>query len=358
MTTEKAAGRRRARELGLTPGILTPGRLNAITDVANVRVGHTTLIERRSIRTGVTAILPHGGNPYQRKVRASLAVGNGFGKPTGVTQITELGTLETPIVLTNTLAVGTAVNALVSWTLSHPGNEDVRSVNAMVGETNDGKLNDIRTRAVTESHVLSAIAAAKEGPVAEGCVGAGTGVAAFGLKAGIGTASRKLGADRGGFSVGVLVQANFGGTLIMDGLHVAEALGVPTLSDEDGRPSDGSCMIVLATDAPVLERNLARMAQRCFLGLARTGSFLANGSGDYAIAFSTRNVVTPVGEAASVREWPNERMDPLFLAAVEATEEAVLNALCMATDMTGFRGRMFSALDLEWLHSFVSQARR
>lgn len=362
MDTEERGRRTRVRELGLRPGILTPGELNAITDVAGVRVGHVTLIGGGSIRTGVTAIVPHGGNPFQNKVRAGLAVGNGFGKPAGTTQIGELGVVETPIVLTNTLAVGTAYNALVSWTLSCPGNERVTSVNAVVGEANDGRLNDIRNRAVTEAHALAAIDAARGGPVAEGCVGAGTGTMAFGLKAGIGTASRKLEAHHGAFTVGALVQANFGGMLTIDGLRVGEALGLPVLRSADekkrraeGTPEGGSCMIVLATDAPVLERNLARLARRCFLGLARTGAFLANGSGDYALAFSTQNIVRTGGEFATVQEWPNERMDPLFLAAVEATEEAVLNALCMATDMTGFRGRRARALDLEWLRALVAR---
>jgi D-aminopeptidase len=262
--SEKGDGtRRRLRELGFAPGILPPGRLNAITDVEGVRVGHVTLIEGDSIRTGVTAILPHGGNPYREKVRAGLAAGNGFGKLAGATQIAEQGTIETPIVLTNTLAVGTALNALVAWALNHPDNEQVTSVNAFVGETNDGRLNDIRARAVTEAHVLAAIRSAQTGPVAEGCVGAGTGTVAFGLKAGIGTASRVLGDALGGFTLGVLVQANFGGTLMMDGLHVGEALGLPAGSHPAvDDVAGGSCLIVLATDAPVLERNLFRMAWR------------------------------------------------------------------------------------------------
>ncbi|MFP3942669.1 MAG: P1 family peptidase [Alphaproteobacteria bacterium] len=364
MSAANSRKRRRARELGLSPGILEPGPLNAITDVAGVRVGHVTLIEGASIRTGVTAILPHGGNLFQEKVRAGLAVGNGFGKLAGATQITELGVLETPVILTNTLAVGTAVNALVSWTLDHPDNEDVTSVNAVAGETHDGRLNDIRARAVTDAHVLEAIRAARGGAVAEGCVGAGTGTMAFGLKAGIGTASRRLSAHKSGFTVGVLVQANFGGVLMMDGLRVAEALGLPIPGGLDngpqaeGQSEGGSCMIVLATDAPVLERNLTRMARRCFLGLARTGAILANGSGDYALAFSTRNPVCRGSTAQTVEEWPNERMDPLFLAAVEATEEAVLNALCMATEMTGYRGRHAGVLDLEWLQRFVPERRK
>lgn len=343
----------RARELGFSPGILAPGRLNAVTDVAGVRVGHITLIEGQSIRTGVTAVLPHEGNLFQEKVHAGIAVGNGFGKLAGATQIAELGTLEAPVVLTNTLAVGTAVGAVVSWTLGRPGNEQVGSVNAVVGETNDGKLNDIRARAVSEDHVLAAVDGAGAGPVAEGCVGAGTGTVAFGLKAGIGTASRKLENRHGGFTVGVLVQANFGGTLIMDGRRVGESLGLLPFPGPD--PSTGgSCMIVLATDAPVLERNLTRMAGRCFLGLARTGSYLANGSGDYALAFSTANRLRPGTNVAHVCEWPNNRMDPLFLAAVEATEEAVLNALCMAADMSGHRGLHVVALDLATLRRLLT----
>jgi D-aminopeptidase len=285
-----AEERPRIRDLGVRPGIFPPGPGNAITDVAGVRVGHRTLIEGDSIRTGVTAILPHAGNLFQQKVPAAVYAANAFGKAAGFLQVRELGNLETPIVLTNTLAVGVAVDAVVAWTLARPGNEGVRSVNAVVGETNDGwAVNDIRARRVTASDVVAAIESAAAGPVAEGSVGAGTGTAALGWKGGIGTASRKLPERQGGVTVGALVQSNFGGVLTIDGVRVGERLGRYDFSDElerrPGPPESGSCMIVLATDAPLSSRNLERLARRAVLGLARTGSYKANGSGDFVIAF-------------------------------------------------------------------------
>ena len=292
LMTAPADARPRAREAGIEIGILPPGPLNAITDVAGVRVGHVTLNEGRSVRTGVTAILPHGGNLYQDKVPAGFAVGNGYGKFMGSTQILELGEIETPILLTNTLNVPEAASGIVDWTLRQPGNEEVRSVNAIVGETNDGYLNDIRARHVTRDHALAAIAAAEAGPVAEGSVGAGTGTIAFGWKGGIGTSSRRLRRALGGWTVGVLVQTNYGGVLDVAGVPVGRALGQYMLRDElQAASGDGSVIIVIATDAPLSDRNLERLARRAFLGIGRTGSPITNGSGDYAIAFSTHDGV-------------------------------------------------------------------
>jgi D-aminopeptidase len=277
----------RARDLGISIGVLPTGKLNAITDIPGVKVGHTTIIKGDTVRTGVTAILPHDGNLFQQKVLAAIYTGNGFGKLAGVTQVQELGTLETPIILTNTLSVSTAMNAVIDYTLQQKGNERVRSVNAVVGETNDGGLNDIRGRHVKNEDVLAAIKNAKNAIVQEGNVGAGTGTICFGFKGGIGTASRKLPATLGGYTVGVLVQTNFGGVLQIDGVPVGEELKKYYLSNELNNAEDGSCMIVVATDAPLDSRNLERLAKRAFMGLAKTGGIAHNGSGDYVIAFST-----------------------------------------------------------------------
>ena len=356
--------RPRVRDLGLEPGVLAPGTNNAITDVEGVRVGHRTLIRGDAVRTGVTAILPHGGNLFQNKVPAAVWVGNGFGKAAGFLQVRELGNLETPIVLTNTLSVGTALEAVVGWTLEQPGNEQVRSVNAVVGETNDGYLNDIRGRHVTAADVRAAIAAAAPGPVEEGSVGAGTGTMAFDWKGGIGTSSRVLPKSLGGWTVGALVQTNFGGVLTMDGLPVGEALGRYSFRQqiEPSEPStppnrgDGSCMIVLATDAPLSSRNLERLAARAVLGLARTGSFMSNGSGDFVIAFSTRNQVPfePKSLTRTVEEVHNDPMSPLFLATVEAVEEAVYNSLLKATGVTGIQGHKGEAISIETLRELMA----
>ena len=349
-----ATERQRVRDLGIEPGILQPGPLNAITDVAGVKVGQRTLIEGEGIRTGVTAIVPHDGNVFQWKVPAAVFPANAFGKAAGFLQVQELGNLETPIVLTNTLCVGTAVQALVDWTLRQPGNEDVQSVNAVVGETNDGYLNDIRTCAVRPLDVFLAIEEAEDGPVFEGSVGAGVGTTAFGFKGGIGTASRVLPESLGGFTVGALVQSNFGGVLTIDGMRVGEALGQFSYRraiDESG----GSCMIVLATDAPLSPRNLERLAARAVMGLARTGSFMANGSGDFVIAFSTRNA-TPNETVGSVREDEflyNDFTSPLFLATVETVEEAVLNSILMATTVTGREGHTAEAFPIERLVEMI-----
>lgn len=342
------AGRPRARELGIQPGVLEPGPANAITDVAGVKVGHVTLVEGDRVRTGVTAILPHGGNLFQEKVVAAVFVGNAFGKLAGSTQVRELGTIETPIVLTNTLAVGTAIQAVVRWTLEQPGNEDVRSVNAVVGETNDGRLNDIRLPSVTPEHVVKAIVSAAPGVVFEGAVGAGTGTVAFGWKGGIGTSSRRA---TGGYTVGVLVQSNYGGVLTIDGVPVGEEMkkgAVPLFQD-------GSCMIVVATDAPLTARDLERLAARAIFGLARTGSSYSNGSGDYAIAFSTApDARVRHGETAprSRATLPTDALSGLFQAALEATEEAVYNSLLKAGTMTG-NGVTVEALPLDRLKELL-----
>ena len=354
-----AEERPRIRELGVSPGILAPGPENAITDVGGVRVGHRTIIEGDSIRTGVTAVVPHAGNLFQQKVPAAVHVGNGFGKAAGFLQVQELGNLETPIILTNTLAVGTAIDAVVGWTMSRPGNESIRSVNAVVGETNDGWiLNDIRRRRVKPEDVVAAIESAKTGPVQEGSVGAGTGTVAFGWKGGIGTSSRRLPPTLGGWMVGALVQTNFGGLLTIDGVRVGERLGRFSFREElAGAPGsgDGSCMIVLATDAPLSARNLERLSKRAMLGLARAGSFVGNGSGDFVIAFSTRNLV-PYGSKEKLRrseEVENDAMDPLFLAAVESVEEAVYNSLTKATTITGAGGRTVEAIPIDRLRELL-----
>jgi D-aminopeptidase len=331
------AERPRARDLGVAPGVFPPGAANAITDVAGVRVGHTTLVTGDAVRTGVTAVLPHGRNLFRQKVPAAVFVGNAFGKLAGSTQVEELGTLETPIVLTNTLAVGTAVQAVVAYTLEQAGNEDVKSVNALVGETNDGGLNDIRGFPVTAEHVLAAIRSAAGGPVAEGSIGAGTGTRCFGWKGGIGTSSRVIPSQYGGYVVGVLVQTNFGGVLTVAGAPVGRELDRYAFGPEPGGTDGGSCMIVVATDAPLDARDLRRLAARAVFGLARTGSSFSNGSGDYAIAFSTAPEARVFhGEAVPRMRLllPSEGATPLFEAALEATEEAVYNSLFRATSVS------------------------
>lgn len=344
--------RKRARELGIAPGILPVGTWNTITDVHGVRVGHVTLIEGEDVRTGVTAILPHHGNIYQDKVPAGVAVGNGFGKLMGSTQVEELGEIETPIVLTNTLAVPRAAEAIMDWTLSQTGNEEVRSINPLVGETNDGVLNNIRKMVVTQEHVIKAIRRAASGPVAEGCVGAGTGTVCFGWKGGIGTSSRILPEKLGGYPIGALVQTNFGGVLQMDGIPVGKELGQYDLKEVlENDSADGSIMIILATNAPLSDRNLKRLAKRGLAGLTRTGTSMSNGSGDYVIAFSTSEAVRRTEERRSkvwaYPEVPNDLMSPLFQAAIEATEEAIYNSLCMAETMRGYKGRIINSLPLD-----------
>lgn len=341
----------RARDAGVIVGILEPGPLNGITDVEGVRVGQVTLVEGTKIHTGVTAILPHGGNIFQDKVPAGFVAENAFGKFMGSTQVAELGEVETPILLTNTLNVAEAAAGAIEWTLAQPGNEQVRSVNAVVGETNDGYLNDIRGRHVTKADARRAIETARTGKVDEGAVGAGTGTVAFGWKGGIGTSSRKLPASLGGWTVGVLVQSNYGGVLNVAGVPVGVRLGKYDFKTEiEQRKADGSVVIVIATDAPVSDRNLRRIAERAFAGIARTGSSFSNGSGDYAIAFSTNAAVRRTPErrsaTASVEAIPNDAMSPLFQAVAEATEEAVLNSLFTAKTVAGHNGTI-EALPLD-----------
>lgn len=330
---------------------MQPGKLNSITDVAGVKVGHTTLVKGDSIRTGVTAILPHGGNIFQQKVPAAVFVGNGFGKLAGSTQVNELGNLETPVALTNTLSVPTAMEALIELTLHTKGNEKVASVNAVVGETNDGFLNDIRGRHVTKADVLAAVNNAMDGKVAEGAVGAGTGTVCFGFKGGIGTASRKLPHSLGGYTVGVLVQTNFGGVLQINGAPVGEELGKFSFRDPLLNNADGSCMIVVATNAPLDHRNLLRLAKRAMLGLGKTGGIASNGSGDYVIAFSTaEGLRIPHTTDQPVISQPllqNDDTSPLFMAAIEATEEAIINSLFAAVTTTGRNANKVESLPLE-----------
>jgi D-aminopeptidase len=337
----------RARELGIAPGLFRPGTHNALTDVAGVLVGHTTVIEGEAVRTGVTAIRPHGGSLFQERVPAAIVVGNGFGKLLGSTQVNELGELETPLLLTGTLSVWRAADALVDWMLAQPGMAKVRSLNPVVGETNDGRLNDIRSRPITAAHVRQALDTASTGPVAEGSVGAGTGTIAFGWKGGIGTASRVLPASLGGHTLGVLVQSNFGGVLQVLGVPVGRELGrhafQKDVADEKG---DGSIVIIVATDAPVLHRNLQRLASRALMGLGRTGSSMSNGSGDYVIAFSTRRG----GEG----ELSNDEVSPLFQAVIEATEEAIYNSLFTATAVTG-QGLTVEPLPLERVRELLAR---
>ncbi|MCH8285084.1 P1 family peptidase [candidate division KSB1 bacterium] len=344
--------RKRARDLGVHIGVLKPGKWNAITDVAGVKVGHTTLIVGDNIRTGVTAIIPHGGNMFRDKVSAAVFVGNAFGKAVGFTQVEELGTIETPITLTNTLNTFLVADAVIEYMLSLPENSNVGSINPVVGETNDGGLNDIRGRHVKAEHVRAAIENAQSGEVEEGSVGAGTGTRALGFKGGIGTSSRVLPEEAGGYTVGVLVQTNFGGILSINGAPIAREMGRSTMSrfipydDED----EGSCMIVIATDAPLSPRNLKRLAKRSYLAFGKVGSYSSNGSGDYSIAFSTHPDVRDNGEPQGIeritRDVKNSNMSNLFLAVVEATEEAIINSLFMATDITG-KGRTSRAIPLD-----------
>jgi D-aminopeptidase len=348
--------RPRARDLGLKVGVLPTGPLDAITDVAGVAVGHTTIVNGDDIRTGVTAVLPHSGNIYREKVPGAVFVGNGFGKLAGSTQVEEMGDIETPILLTNTTSVPQVTDAVISYMLALPGNEDVLSINPVVGETNDGFLNDIRGRHITPDDVFAAIKNAKSGPVEEGSVGAGTGTIAFGFKGGIGTSSRRVPAKLGGYTVGVLVQTNFGGVLTIAGAPVGQELGRYYLREElqqEGSGADrakGSVMIVIATDAPLDARNLKRLGARAMAGIARTGSSVSNGSGDYAIAFSTAEQVRIHSQDKAltrhVELMTNDAMSPLFEAMIEATEEAVYNSLFRATTITG-HGHTIEALPLE-----------
>lgn len=356
-----AVAQKRIRELGIRPGVLQPGKQNSITDVDGVLVGHKTVIKGENVRTGVTAIIPHNGNLFQQKVPAGIFVGNGFGKLAGFTQVMELGNLETPIILTNTLNVSTGISALVNYTLQQKGNEKVQSVNAVVGETNDGWLNDIRGRHILESDVLEAIQRASS-LVVEGNVGAGTGTTCFAFKGGIGTSSRKLPQSLGGYTVGVLVQTNFGGVLQVDGVPVGKELKKFSFSNQLLNNVDGSCMIIIATDAPLDSRNLERLAARAMIGVGRTGGIMSHGSGEYAIAFSTdlesRIQNQPESSVKNVPNLHNDYTSQLFLAAIEATEEAVLNSLTMATTVTGNEGHKVESIPLDKLKDLLKKYNR
>ena len=351
----------RLRDYGICPGIFQPGENNAITDVPGVRVGHVTINKGEEFHTGVTAILPHEGNIFKWKCPAAVFVGNGFGKMAGISQIQELGNIETPVILTNTLSVAQGIEGLITYTLNQKGNEKVRSINAVVGETNDGKLNNIRARVLNQKHVLEAISRAKSGPVEEGPVGAGTGTVCFGFKGGIGTSSRVLPASLGGYTVGVLVQSNYGGILEINGVQVGRGLGVYSYKNdvethEQNNP-DGSCMMVLITNAPVDARNLERMAKRVFMGLAKTGSFASNGSGDYVIAISNYpdNLINEGTSMYYPTLLHNDAMSPLFEAAVEATEEALWNSLFAGKDVNGYRGSKVKALPVPEVVELMKQ---
>lgn len=352
--------RPRARDLGIAPGVMEPGPMNAITDVGSVLVGQTTIIQGDSIRTGVTAVLPHGGNLFREKVAGAIFVGNAFGKLAGSTQVEELGTIESPIVLTNTLSVGVALDAIVRWTIAQPGNEAVRSVNGLVGETNDGSLNDIRGLHVTRDHVMAAITGAQTGAVDEGAVGAGTGTVAFGWKGGIGTSSRRVRQQGDTWTVGVLVQTNYGGRLVIDGVPVWKTLTPPrrpgALAAGPSAEADGSCMVVVATDAPLDARDLKRLAARAIFALARTGSTYSNGSGDFAIAFSTHASlrVTPSSGPQPRTVLPTDSVSSLFEATLDATEEAVYNSLLKAVDTTG-NGETIRALPVDRLKDLFAK---
>ncbi len=345
-----AVARPRLRDLGITIGVLPTGPNNSLTDVAGVQVGHQTIVRGDSIRTGVTAVRPHPGNVFLQKVPAAVHVANGFGKFVGTTQIDELGVIETPIVLTNTLSTFAAADALVGWTLDQPGCESVRSVNPVVGECNDGYLNDIRQRRVRAEDVVAAIRDAHSGPVAEGCLGAGTGVRCMGWKGGIGSSSRRLPEQLGGYTVGVLVQSNFGGSLTVAGAPVGRELGRYYLKNETRTQEHGSCIVIVATDAPLDARRLKRLARRAPLGLAAAGSPISHGSGDYVLAFSTAGEVRTAYEAKEAREGAvallrDDQLSPLFQAVRDATEEAVVNSMLQAATTTGYRGRTVEAID-------------
>ncbi len=353
----------RAAGLGIRIGILKSGEHNAITDVPGVRVGHVTVVRGDSVRTGATAIIPHSDNIFQNKVPAAIHLGNAFGKLTGYPQVEELGNIETPVILTNTLSVPRAAEALIDYTFRFPANRDVRSVNPVVGETNDGGLNDIRRRVLTREDILRAIDNASGGPVEEGNVGAGTGTICFGFKGGIGTASRVLPESRGGYTVGVLVQSNYGGILQIAGVPVGIELGQYSFrSVEEEYSADGSCMIVVMTDAPLCPRNLKRLAKRAMFGLARTGGIASNGSGDFVIAVSTaEDLRIPYSSASALNDLAvlrNSRLSLLFEAVIEATEEAIVNSLFAAESMTGYKGRKVEALPVDKTLKILRQYKR
>ncbi len=352
--TFSAFSKGRLRDYGICPGIFQPGKYNAITDVRGVKVGHVTKIEGNDVRTGVTAIIPHEGNLFQKKCPAAIFVANGFGKMAGYTQVEELGNIETPVVMTNTLSVAPAIEGIITYTINQKGNEEVKSVNSIVCETNDGVVNNIRARKITEKDVLQAIKNAKGGPVQEGNVGAGTGTMCFGWKGGIGTSSRVIPEELGGYTVGVLVQTNYGGVLEINGFPIGQKLGQYSFSKYVDKNHiqdnpDGSCWMVLITDAPLDSRMLGRLAKRMFMGLAKTGSFASNGSGDYCMAISVYpdNLINENTNCYYPTLLHNKSISPLFEAAVEATEEALWNALFAAEEMTGYQGNTFKAFPVE-----------
>jgi len=357
-TPSESQAQKRLRDYGIKTGIFKTGEYNAITDVPGVTVGQVTRIEGEDVRTGVTAIIPHQGNVFQQKVPAAIYAGNGFGKLAGSTQVQELGNIETPIVLTNTLNVAEGISGLVEYTLAQPGNENVRSVNAVVGETNDGGLNNIRARYITKENVIEALSKAKGGPVEEGCVGAGVGTVSFGFKAGIGTSSRVLPKSLGGYTVGVLVQSNYGGVLEIAGVQVGQLLEHYQFQKNVMQDVDGSCMMVVITDAPVDARNLERMAKRAMMGLAKTGGIASNGSGDYVIAMSVcpENLINEKSKTYNPTLLHNDDMSALFLATIEATAEALWNALFAAEDIKGYNGKEVKALPVEKVVEYIKAA--
>jgi L-aminopeptidase/D-esterase len=348
----------RVRDYGIEIGIFKPGKFNAITDVPGVKVGHKTLYKGEDMRTGVTAIIPHEGNLFRQKMPAAIFVGNGFGKLAGYTQVKELGNIETPVILTNTLNVAAGLDALVTYTLAQEGNSNIASVNGIVGETNDGTLNNIKARYVKPEDVLEAIASAKGGEVEEGCVGAGTGTICFGFKGGIGTSSRVLPESLGGYTVGVLVQTNYGGVLEIAGVPVGQKLEQYSFKDHIANYADGSCMIVVITDAPITSRNLERVAKRGFMALAKTGGIASNGSGDYIIALSVakENLIDENTPFYTPIELHNDALSSIFLATIEATEEALVNSLFAAKTTTGYRGRTIEELPKAKVVEMISKA--
>jgi len=359
MSNSSLYSQKRMRDFGIEIGIFKPGKFNAITDVPGVRVGHKTIIEGSDIRTGVTAIIPHSGNIFAHKVPAAIYSGNGFGKLAGYTQVKELGNIETPVILTNTLSISAGLDALITYTLSQEGNENIGSVNGVVGETNDGGLSDIRARVVKPSDVLEAIACATSGPVQEGGVGAGTGTICFGFKGGIGTSSRVLPQSLGGYTVGVIVQSNYGGVLEIAGVPVGKLLGQYDFKKDVDINADGSCMMVVITDAPITSRNLERIAKRAMMGIAKTGSIASNGSGDYVIAMSVakENLIDESTSIYEPIELHNHSMSALFLATIEATEEALINSLFMSKTTTGFNGRTVYQLPVQQVVKEIKKAR-
>lgn len=359
MSSSTLYSQKRIRDYGIEIGIFKPGKFNAITDVPGVRVGHKTIIEGSDIRTGVTAILPHSGNIFANKVPAAIYSGNGFGKLAGYTQVKELGNIETPIILTNTLSISAGLDALITYTLAQEGNENIGSVNGVVGETNDAGLNDIRARVVKPKDILEAISNSASGPVEEGGVGAGTGTICFGFKGGIGTSSRLLPQTLGGYTVGVLVQSNYGGVLEIVGVPIGKILGKFDFKKHVDITADGSCMMVVITDAPITSRNLERIAKRAMMGIAKTGGIASNGSGDYVIAISVakENLIDETTAVYAPKELHNHSMSALFLATIEATEEALINSLFMSKTTTGFKDRTVDQLPVKQVVKEIKKAK-